>query len=180
MINYRQIAQAIQRGRRFLKALKAATDSGPVTLEQFHLIAKAHKIDKAIAESYIVSGELIMYELVEPAIETETVILMEPGKYYLAYWKQEPTDEMAYHAVMISGLLARFNAYGRFLKSCNLPAKTFCQHCSSGFASRLGKKFCSDKCRKQNHLQNKAKPKLSIRERSIRFLRNVRNLLASL
>lgn len=180
MINHRQIAQAILRGRRFLKALKVATDAGPITQQQIQAIAKAHQLDTSIPEGFIVSGLLAVYELPEPAIEPESVVLMEPGKLYLAYWKQEPDDEVAYTSVMASRLLSNMEAYGRFMKLCNLPEYTQCLRCDELFASRLGKKFCCDNCRKYYHAHRNEQTELTTRQRTINFLKSIRNLIHSL
>jgi hypothetical protein len=182
MINHRQIALAIQRGRRFHKALKAVTDLGPVTREQFRAVASEHKIDEYLPEGYIVAGILSVYELPKPEVEAKEVLLMEPGKPYLAYWKKEPDDEMAFFAVLTTGFYEKANAFARFMEACNLPHYTHCHRCDLIFTSRLGKKYCSDKCRALDHYHSKAKKDagLSIKERTIRFLKNVRRFIQSL
>jgi hypothetical protein len=181
MITHRQIALAILRGRRFHQALKAATDAGPVTKEQFQSVAKAHKIEKSIPESYLISGILTAYELPEPAVEPEEVMMMEPDKAYLVFWKKEPDDELAYAAVIMTGFAAKLNAFPRFMQSCNLPATTICLHCHAPFTARLGKKYCSNKCRWLDHAHRKANPveQPPIKTRVVRFLKSVREFIHS-
>ena len=185
MINHRQIAIAIQRGRRFLKALKAATDSSAVTREQLRAVAKEHKLDETIPEGYIVAGILSVYGIPQGTTQAEEIILLEPNEAYLVFWKKEPDDEMAYAAVIMSQLYEKHNAFVRFMHNCNLPANTNCLYCGNSFVSRIGKKYCSDKCRWLDHAHHKTfkqeiPPSVSIKAQAVKILTNIRDFISSL
>ena len=179
MITHRQIALDIQRGRRFNHALKEATQAGPVTREQIHSIAQAHKIDKSIAENYIAFGILRAYVLRNARVQSEEVTVLEPQIMYLMFWNQQPDNELAFLAVMMTGISEKAEAFARFMQSCNLPHQSNCQRCLKPFASRMGKKYCSDKCRWLDHAYRKANSpqRLPLSERIARFLKSVRELL---
>lgn len=181
MKTHRQVALAIEQGRRFLKALKVVTEKGPVTKEEIESLCKTHGIYKSIPQGLVVSGALTVYEVTAVAVNEEESLLIEAGKKYLLYWKVEPDDEMAFYSTLMTGMLKSIDTYERFMLSCNLPPYSNCLRCDTVFPSRLGKKFCSDNCRSlHNHYRKtKSEQALSLKERVIRFLGNARSLIQS-
>lgn len=181
MKTHRQIALAIEQGRRFLKALQIVTDAGAVTKEQIEATCKAHGIYAGVPEGLMVSGTIAAFEAMDHPVRPEEVCLLEPGKSYLMYWRVQPDDEMAFHCVLMTTMFKNIDTYERFMLACNLPPYSNCLRCDTVFPSRLGKKFCSDNCRALHHHHRKAHSKepLDLKQRVIRFLCNARKLIQS-
>lgn len=182
MTNHRQIALAIQRGRRFFKALKTLTDAGPVTREQLIAITEQHKLSKTIPDSLVSSGVLKVYELPDGITEAKPMESMESGKPYLAYWNDQPDDEMAFYTVLSAWFTEKLNAFDRFRESCKLPHYSHCKRCDAIFTSRLGKKYCSDKCRALDHYHNKEQKTANptLKERVLCVLKSIRDFVRAL
>lgn len=179
MTTHRQIALAITHGRSFLNSLKSTTDAGAVTKEQLLNITTDHKLHPAIFDTYILVGAIAIHDLSELDSKDISFHEMSPGKKYLVVWKMQPCEEMAFAAALATWMQEKVRIYERFMLSCKLPAFTHCLRCDLVFPSRLGKKYCSDKCRSLDH-HHRPQQHITLKKRVLNFLKKATDFISAL
>lgn len=184
MINNREIALSIQKGKRYLNHLNIITAENHVSYDQLIEVANQHKLHENIAQGFLLSGVLIAYYVTESSIEAEQAIQFEAGKSYRIYWAVPITDELAFHVVAASVYVKRIEAYERFARSNPQRKINNCVLCEQFIPIKRTDGFCSDGCKvsftKSQEIQNLRKgfkENLAIKLKAVRDFFKTFNLL---
>lgn len=147
MINNREIATAIIRGRNFYSELIPMIETGVVSKSALDRICEKYHFHSKTLDSFLLTGTLIAYNMSKYSPEQHTAIIFEPECYYLIYFSEPVNDSLCFYTASVSSFLNRIDAYERFCRLNLPPESKHCKRCDLILPNVNTGEFCGENCK---------------------------------